>query len=177
MSRLIQYWRIYSGYIPMLLIFFILTVITFLVIYQIRTKKDMKAALIKTIVDGCIFLSLAFIGFITLLPRHIEETHSINLQLSLLALLHGDIEYILNVVMFIPFSLSLFLGKRRISLAILAGILVSLSIETLQYILPIGRFASVNDLVLNTMGTVIGVTIGLLINRYSKVNRNIKNCT
>ena len=104
----------------------------------------------------------------------------IDIKLSFSRLFHPTIytraELISNIVVFIPFGffLSVFLAStkrfsigRQIGLVTLATFALSLLIECLQLILHVGFF-EVTDLVLNTVGGLIGATtaaIGRLIIR------------
>ncbi|WP_051292621.1 VanZ family protein [Olivibacter sitiensis] len=65
-----------------------------------------------------------------------------------------------NIVMFVPFSLVLYVvfRIRNLYLILLLGFLTSLFIETTQYIFQIG-VADIDDLILNTLGTLIGIAI------------------
>lgn len=64
---------------------------------------------------------------------------------------------ILNVIMFLPFGLLLPCGCRKNSYwkIILSGLIFSLGIETIQLFF-VGRLADINDILANTLGTVIG---------------------
>jgi len=69
----------------------------------------------------------------------------------------STIGYLLNIFMFIPFGflLSVMWEKmRKISYVVLAGLLFSAFIELSQ--LPSGRSADIDDLILNTIGAVVG---------------------
>ncbi|MEC2805356.1 VanZ family protein, partial [Bacillus thuringiensis] len=63
-----------------------------------------------------------------------------------------------NIVLFIPFSFMLyikFVNKLTINILICMG--VSCSIELLQILVPfIGRSFDVDDIILNTIGSIIG---------------------
>lgn len=41
--------------------------------------------------------------------------------------------------------------------------LMSISIEVLQYVLPIGRISNIDDVILNTLGGIIGMLCGVLV--------------
>lgn len=65
-----------------------------------------------------------------------------------------------NIVMFVPFSLFLFIvfGLRKPSYILLLGFLLSVAIEITQYITGVG-FPDIDDLIFNTFGAVLGVLI------------------
>ena len=65
---------------------------------------------------------------------------------------------ICNIVAFIPFGvlLPMILKKKKIIKTIMAGILLSAIIETLQYATGLGQM-DIDDVILNGLSTVIGV--------------------
>ncbi|MBF7097327.1 VanZ family protein [Alkalibacter mobilis] len=66
----------------------------------------------------------------------------------------------LNILMFIPFGYLMsqdLKDKPDICMAVVArGFLFSLMIETMQFVVPLGRSADVDDLILNTLGAYFG---------------------
>ena len=76
-----------------------------------------------------------------------------------------------NIVVFIPigFLVPLFLKKNRIWHVAIVGIVVSVFIEILQSLLAVGR-ADIDDIILNTIGLLIGFGIYKLI--YSVALKN-----
>lgn len=169
MDRLIQYWRIYNDYLPWVLLYLLSTLLLFLLVYSLRSKTSRKSAILSTILEGTIFFFVIIISFITLLPIGLGESNLISLQSSITLIFRGDIEYVLNLIIFIPLGLSLSLRMKNTLLTIGIGFLFSLTIEIIQYIFPIGRIASIDDLLLNTLGTLIGSIVGLLISRFLQV--------
>ncbi|MCL2515366.1 MAG: VanZ family protein [Microbacteriaceae bacterium] len=79
-------------------------------------------------------------------------------------LTYNHVEYVANIVMFVPmgFFLVLLLGRRRWWLAILIGVASSGFIETAQLFIP-GRVSDIRDIESNSLGTVVGVVIALLV--------------
>lgn len=84
------------------------------------------------------------------------------------ALLNADrstrgalIELLANVVLFVPFGLTLKLRFPALSLGRVAAISFALSfvIETLQLLLASGRVANVTDVLTNTLGGVLGAAL------------------
>lgn len=74
------------------------------------------------------------------------------------------VDMVVNLVGFIPFGVLAFFffrqsggSTRAVLLGILGGVVVSLTIEVLQVYLP-GRTSQMTDLILNSAGTVLGVT-------------------
>ena len=75
-------------------------------------------------------------------------------------MIRGPIETFLNVILFIPLGFFLpFLYKKynRLANIVLAGFLISLSIEFVQ-MFDI-RTTDINDLIANTLGTYLGFSI------------------
>jgi VanZ family protein len=70
-----------------------------------------------------------------------------------------------NVVMFLPFGLFVQLALRRwVVLTIALGLLASVTVEVLQ--LPIwSRSSDVDDVILNTLGAVVGATLAAVVLR------------
>src|SRR5207344_3322885 len=101
------------------------------------------------------------------------------LQRQFLILPWKDIAYdtpnyrdiVLNVLGFVPFGFCFFLHRRRPGaapwfanalLVVITGAMISLTIETIQVWLP-NRISSMNDLLGNTAGTLLGVILALMI--------------
>lgn len=88
---------------------------------------------------------------------------------------NGNIHYFLinflgNIVLFIPFGLFIpFLWKTSTKRTILIGFCSSLFIEICQMFLA--RGTDIDDLMLNTTGTVLGVIVFRLIQKYCKIRR------
>jgi glycopeptide antibiotics resistance protein len=68
-----------------------------------------------------------------------------------------------NIAVFIPVGFFIFLlWEIKPAWCVLTGLTISLGIECVQY--PIGRWTDIDDLMLNTLGTLIGVLLCLGIN-------------
>jgi glycopeptide antibiotics resistance protein len=78
-----------------------------------------------------------------------------------------------NIFWFVPFGflLPLLLERHRFVKTMLAGFLFSLAIETLQFVFYKG-VAELDDLILNSLGVLIGFCLCKLFNKYI-VNRGI----
>jgi glycopeptide antibiotics resistance protein len=76
---------------------------------------------------------------------------------------------IANVLLFVPWGFFTFISLYAFSrptvqtyvLTILLGLCFTLAVETWQYFLP-SRVADVNDVIWNTVGTIVGATLGHL---------------
>ncbi|KQQ03916.1 MULTISPECIES: VanZ family protein [unclassified Rathayibacter] len=78
---------------------------------------------------------------------------------------YGVIESGANVLLFVPFGLlgALLLRARWTGLVILLGAAVSTVIETGQLVLLSDRFASLHDVLTNTIGAGVGAVVGVLL--------------
>ena len=76
-------------------------------------------------------------------------------------------EVVLNALVFVPLGLYLCMLGMKAWKAILIGLCLSFVFEALQYALSIGA-ADVTDLLMNTLGTAIGVGVYLLLRRICK---------
>ena len=65
----------------------------------------------------------------------------------------------MNIILFIPFGFFICLITEKEFLTSILGCLLSISIETLQYVLPLGRTTNIDDVILNVVGTLIGILI------------------
>jgi glycopeptide antibiotics resistance protein len=68
------------------------------------------------------------------------------------------LQLVLNIVLFIPLGVFLYIGKRKLAISVIIGFGVSLAIEIIEYITKTGVF-DVDDLIMNTLGTLIGFVI------------------
>lgn len=76
-------------------------------------------------------------------------------------------QLLMNVVMFVPYSLLLplvFPGLRHFPKTALAVLATTVSIETFQFF--IGRSADIDDVIMNLAGGLLGYAIFALLNRY-----------
>ncbi len=71
---------------------------------------------------------------------------------------YRQVEFTANVVMFVPLGLlvGVLFGRRYWAWAIALGCAVSALIELLQFLLLAGRFGTVDDVIANTLGALIG---------------------
>ena len=125
-------------------------------------------------------LSAALILFVTLLSRTKIASPSVYLtpfSTFERGQLNGDlfIFMILNVCLFVPFGASLpfvIRGKawKKLLFTILSGLLFSFIIESLQNLFSVG-YMDIDDIISNTLGTIIGSSTYLL---YLQMKKNIK---
>lgn len=74
---------------------------------------------------------------------------------------YAQLEFAANVVMFTPLGLlvGVLFGRRHWAWAIALGCGVSTLIELLQYFLLPGRYGTVDDVIANTLGALIGALL------------------
>lgn len=106
-------------------------------------------------------MSVAAIVVVTLAP--VQQDNDVQLRpFSEIgeALLEPDLRLLLetaaNVLLFLPFGAALRLRGLGIATVALLGLLVSAAIEGAQLLFVSGRTTSVDDLLLNTTGAVLG---------------------
>ena len=92
-----------------------------------------------------------------------------NYQKSLHGWAFKELAY--NILLFVPFGVyvELFLEKKSIILKSISGFFLSLLFEVVQYIFAIGS-SDITDLIANTLGTVIGIVICLILQKIFKKN-------
>lgn len=79
------------------------------------------------------------------------------------------IDLLINIVMLIPIGLTVvyFNNKSIVSkfvVLVIVGVVMGVSLETIQFILPVIRSVQLSDVLLNTFSVVLGGIIGLLYN-------------
>ena len=70
------------------------------------------------------------------------------------------VDAVLNVGVFVPLGLLLAAAAIRFPVALLIGLLLSVTIELSQFVVQVGRTSDINDLITNTTGTVLGWAVG-----------------
>ena len=119
------------------------------------------------------FVYLGFVAWITLGPQPIGDHGDSIIFRFLHFFSHYDatrwvsydrLEFLANVGMFVPIGMFLLLlfGRRMWFVGILAGVALTCAIEYTQLFLP-DRVSDVSDIVANSVGTVVGVVITLVL--------------
>lgn len=168
MDSLIQYWRIFGEYIPIIIISLVILFAVYSIVYLFRIKKvTRKEAFYTTILELGICVFALIIVLITLLPTRSNNRFIFDSTVNVSIIFNGDIEGLINVFLFVPivFILVLRFNRAHPLVFVLISIGLSVLIEAVQYILPLGRIAAVNDVILNILGSLIGLLIGLLLNK------------
>ena len=98
-------------------------------------------------------ISLGIIGFFTLRP----EVAFVVLPMTCVFCGElGGTDFVLNIILFIPLGVSARWFTRRHTAAVALGIATTVLVEALQVTVIPGRYASLGDLLANTIGTAIG---------------------
>lgn len=138
----------------------------------VRSKRGTaaKRAYTSSALDVIVMASLLGPLLLTLAPSA-DQTRSIE-WIPFEQLDGGGIRVVAemagNVILFIPVGLVVparWIAMRSLGRVTLAGGLFSLSIETLQFALGLGRQPSATDVVTNTVGTVVGYVVFTLLRR------------
>src|SRR6185312_2850082 len=102
-------------------------------------------------------LALAAIARVTLKP--LGSFFPTHFDLCILCGNTGTADFILNVVLFLPLGLGLRLSGMRRWKAWLLALLLTSTIETLQYYVVPGRDSDISDIIANSAGAAIGIWI------------------
>jgi len=170
MDSIVQYWRIFGEYIPVLIISIVLLILINLIVYFVKIKKTTRREAFYTSIlelGTCIFVVI--IGLMTLLPTRSKERYIFDSSINVEIIFNRDIEGLINLIIFIPLFFILKIRFNRVSplIFVLISFGLSVFIEFLQYILPLGRIATVNDVILNTIGSTIGLLLAVLMLKLS----------
>lgn len=85
---------------------------------------------------------------------------------------YGVVEFTANIALFVPFGVLLALAlPRRRGLAVPIAVAVSLVIESGQAMFLAQRTPSLRDIVANTLGASVGLTIVLILDRRAAAGR------
>lgn len=163
-----QLWRAFDGAVPL----FLFTAAVAAVIYAVLHFRNPGLGRKLVFVNMLFALSIMAILFITLYPRELGPTGEQNVHLipfqsiaEMIANAEGPGVLLrnigLNILLFMPFGF-LFGARRTVRSKILlkatlAGLLLSLGVEAVQYFL--GRTTDVDDVILNTFGALIGCLV------------------
>jgi hypothetical protein len=101
--------------------------------------------------------ALVAIGFATLMP---QPGPALGSHLCLLCGPFGGVNSALNVILFVPLGLGLALSGLPAKRAIAAVFALSVLIETAQLLVIPGRYATVGDVITNTIGGALGFALG-----------------
>ncbi|WP_409253877.1 VanZ family protein [Bacillus sp. SCS-153A] len=178
---MIQLWRQFSWVIPILALVTAALVTTVYIWKSYRGKGEVRWAdlipvLFTLISTGGIFLiTLSPLAPGVALEGNTNFQPFDNLRLNLVYRNHLEIpirNLLANIVLFIPFAFfyAWWIRKRKwiVVKATLAGSILSILVELIQYILPLGRSTDIDDWLMNTSGSLIGGLLFLLFSKACK---------
>ncbi|KQL41873.1 hypothetical protein AN960_01005 [Bacillus sp. FJAT-25509] len=153
-------WIMYGFIIIFLMILFVL---------KIKFKKDIVYLLFFSIM----YIYLCTVLNYTQFPIYVSQTYKdiigLHLSINLVPLINLTMEdfetSLLNVLMTIPFGFGLpFITKSTFKKIVLSGLLIGVTIESLQGIIGLlngftFRVVDINDVLFNFTGTLIGYSI------------------
>ncbi|WP_129692427.1 VanZ family protein [Gottfriedia acidiceleris] len=173
---MIQLWRAFGDIVP---IFIIIVLAMGFTTYFVIKKKNTNFK--RVVVNNLFVISIIAILLITVFPLSygIAMPRVVNFVpfIGMYDIIFNSVDITvpirnlgLNILLFIPFGLLLSLRKssKRIILNVtFMGLLLSLFIEIVQYIVPMGRASDIDDLILNTLGAYFGYVIWKFLNKKS----------
>ncbi|GAB3059417.1 VanZ family protein [Salinicoccus sesuvii] len=161
---------------PVIPVFILLFIVVVVVALFINSRAGYRMDSIKKRVDFVVHIGLmmTIIGIllVTLLPSSNPEkvTQFIPFY-SILDTFEYATDYAIinsigmNILLFVPFGLFMYLFTKNEFLTTIIACLFSIIIETLQYILPIGRITNIDDVILNTSGAILGMVVGFIFSK------------
>lgn len=135
---------------------------------------------LSIIVLGVYLLSFIYLVFMPL-QINLDEYRMINTisSINYYPVITLDIKsFLLNIMLFTPLGIFLYLlGLRKLKKVIIATVLISLSVELMQFsgglVLGNLRSVDVNDLIANTAGGILGFILIRHSSRYSVISRHL----
>ncbi|XQY92313.1 VanZ family protein [Metabacillus sp. HB246100] len=172
---MVQLWRAFGDLVPLFLIIVLAICIT---VYFVSKKKNFDFK--RVIINVLLGLSIIGILLVTVYPRYYGTEIPIIINLvpfiGMYNIMFHSVDITvpirnlgLNILLFVPFGFFLSLKisslqKKIILKVILTGFLFSLFIEVVQFSIPMGRSADIDDLILNTIGAFLGYIIWKIFN-------------
>jgi glycopeptide antibiotics resistance protein len=104
-------------------------------------------------------VALLLIAATTLMPKDADSRTEFMPLGEVRAAMHDPgllLETVANVMLFVPLGAALALSGLSTRRSILCGLVLSTSIELAQLLVVPGRTTSVDDVLLNTLGTAVG---------------------
>ena len=103
--------------------------------------------------------ALLLVSTVTLILVTLRPTGDTSWDLCFVCGQHAGVDLLANVLLFIPIGAGLALLGVSWRNAIGIGLAITIVVETLQLALPLGRIASISDIVTNAAGTALGFWI------------------
>ncbi|MCM3537032.1 VanZ family protein [Priestia endophytica] len=168
-------WTIFGSAVPPLVVTSILYVLT-LSFLEKKGKNPFEVS--RFFLKSALGISTISILFITMYPTGYNYGDARMLNVEPLKGMYNLLLYStdpnvtisnlgLNILLFMPFGFFLFLCLRKkasLFKVTFYGMCLSFTVELFQYIFPIGRSTDVDDLILNTGGTLIGASLAKILN-------------
>lgn len=183
-------YELYKAFKPVIPVFIILFFAVILITVSINRKSGYKLDNAKKIINYVTYVGLVMtlvgIFLLTMMPRdNPEKVTSFIPFLSIIETLQYATtraiinSLLMNILLFVPLGFFLYLLIRRSFLTVFSAFLISVFIEFLQYVLPIGRISNVDDVILNTAGGIAGMLVGSIFLKfgivYSMLGRGKEN--
>ena len=164
--------------------FWLVIAVIALVIALAMRKLKGYSAYASTALGLTVFFGIYMLGAMVLkrIGIQIEQHPEPNLIAEYHRLFHGSAEHrafmLFNVLVFMPFGFTLseflsvakhFRPKRVLGFVAISAFLISLSIETLQWIFRVGLF-EFTDMVLNTLGAFLGAALAIVFRKLVTVS-------
>lgn len=158
------------------MIFMVITVITLMINVKHGYQLDSISKKIKYLSVIGLTMSLVGIFLVTMMPTS-NDSDIVELRpfagikdMWYFATTEALINSVLmNIVLFIPAAFFLYIIIRKELLTTILCLLMSVFIETVQYLLPIGRITSVDDIILNSFGGIAGTLLGVIFIKFKDV--------
>ncbi len=146
-----------------------------LAIRRARREDEVRHAVARTALDIGLLLSVALVLVATIVPEpghvgrpaidgamNLEPLHTVESMLRWGSAGEQFSNLVLNVLLFVPFGFAVAL-KARWTLPVLgatvAGVMLSVAVEAVQLMLPLGRALDVDDILLNGIGAFLGALV------------------
>ncbi|KKK34313.1 hypothetical protein WN59_08555 [Salinicoccus sediminis] len=173
-------YELYNAFEPVIpvfiILFFAVIFITLLINSRSGYKLDNRKKIVGYLTYVGLVMTLVGMALVTMLPsNNPEKVTSFIPFLSIIetweyATTRAIINSLLmNIMLFVPFGFFVYLLLRRAFWTVFLAFLTSVSIEFLQYSLPIGRISNVDDVILNTIGGCVGMICGAIFSRFGIV--------
>ncbi|OZM58397.1 hypothetical protein CIB95_02170 [Lottiidibacillus patelloidae] len=182
---MVQMWRIFGG---MLELFLIVVINVMIVAYYLSKKRNWHMQ--RVIVFILFIFSILGVLLLTISPMFWIDAEGMHIERSVNFIplqgfyynyfVSNSLDYSnairnigLNIILFVPFGLFLswLLGsikRKNMLLVTMFGMLLSMTVELLQFIFPTGRVADVDDLLFNTLGAFFGFYIWYSLRFFTK---------
>lgn len=178
--RGMEMYELYNAFEPIIpvfiILFFAVVFITLLINNRSGYKLDNRRKIVSYLTYVGLVMTLIGMALVTMLPsNNPEKVTSFIPFLSIIetweyATTRAIINSLLmNIILFVPFGFFVYLLIRRAFLTVLLAFMASISIEFLQYVLPIGRISNVDDVILNTVGGIVGMVSGTIFAKFGIV--------